>query len=300
MQNGLTDRILGCILGGAIGDCLGNPHEGHHPPILSDTSANWVLSDDTQLVLATCAAIVATGGVDPRTIAAYFADGFKRSRFTGLGGSTFKALSELAAGAHWALAGRKGEFAAGNGAAMRIAPLAFCLDPADPLARRTIRDVSRITHHHEEAYAGALALTTAIRAAASSHWKGGPGLLSLVIRQLPDTSVRDRLVQISKLESGSTVSEVAEQFGSSGYVLESVPLAVYAASQFGEATFQEVLQGVVQCGGDTDTNASMTGQILGTLIGRSGIPESMLERLFAGFSGNVERRTQVRRSRTSV
>lgn len=52
------------------------------------------------------------------------------------------ALSELDASGDWAIVGAKGERAAGNGAAMRVAPLAFCLSPEDPADRSTIRDVA--------------------------------------------------------------------------------------------------------------------------------------------------------------
>ena len=45
---------------------------------------------------------------------------------------------------------------------MRIAPLAFFLDPEDAGDRQLIRDVCRITHHNEEAYVGALAVVTAV------------------------------------------------------------------------------------------------------------------------------------------
>src|SRR5436853_159411 len=141
------DKITGCILGGAIGDALGGPYEGSLPPIEIDDTTPWSLSDDTQLTLATCEAITGNKGVaDPSAIAASFALWHRERRITGMGASTYKALSELAQGGHWALVGRKGEYAAGSGAAMRAAPLAFCLDPADPSDRQKIRDVSRITH----------------------------------------------------------------------------------------------------------------------------------------------------------
>ena len=146
-----------------------------------------------------------------------------------MGASTLKALTELVAGGHWALVGRKGERAAGNGAAMRIAPLAFFLDPQNPQDKQILRDVSRITHHHEEAYAGALAVIAAVRAAFDGTWKGEQNLLGLVIDALPDTSVRDRLIALAKLEM--PITEIAARFGNSGYVVESVPLAIYGAQQ---------------------------------------------------------------------
>ena len=80
----------------------------------------------------------------------WFGDG----KVTGLGSSTLKALRDLQAGAHWALSGARGEYAAGNGAAMRAAPLAFFLDPAVDADRTRLRDIARITHHHDEAYVG--------------------------------------------------------------------------------------------------------------------------------------------------
>ena len=38
---------------------------------------------------------------------------------------------------------------------------------------------------------------------------------------------------------------------------------------------------LMQIGGDTDTNASIAGQIVGTLIGRNNIPKSLFNQLRA-------------------
>ncbi len=112
------DQILGCFVGGAIGDILGGATERKRP----------CLSDDTQLTLATCEAITATGKVEPAAIAEGMLRWFRAGALTGLGSATLKALRDLDAGGHWALCGSRGEMAASNGAAMRIAPLAFMLD----------------------------------------------------------------------------------------------------------------------------------------------------------------------------
>ena len=72
-----------------------------------------------------------------------------------MGSSTLKAMRDLAIGMHLASAGARGEYAAGNGAAMRIAPLASLLNPMDSQDRTLIRDVRRITHHSDEGYVGA-------------------------------------------------------------------------------------------------------------------------------------------------
>lgn len=274
----LLDRILGCILGGAIGDAFGGAYENQTPPIDFTKAHAWRLSDDIQLTLATCEAIIKKGGdLEPAIVAARFAAWHSAGRVTGMGASTIKALTELVAGGHWALVGRKGERAAGNGAAMRIAPLAFFLDPKDSTAKQTIRDVSRITHHHEEAYAGALAIAAAIRAAFDGRWTNGPDLLQRVITILPDTNVRDRLIALANLNL--PITEVAQRFGNSGYVIESVPLAIYGAQQIATLGFATMLHELIAAGGDTDTIASMAGQIAGTLLGQQGLPSEWLARL---------------------
>ncbi|MDH3349568.1 MAG: ADP-ribosylglycohydrolase family protein, partial [Desulfobulbaceae bacterium] len=119
----LHDRIMGCIVGGAIGDYIGSPLEGRVGPIEVHIPKQSMLTDDTQLTLATCEAIMHGGGLEPEAIAHSFVDWFSKRRVSGMGSSTLKALRDLSIGGHWALAGARGERAAGNGAAMRIAPL---------------------------------------------------------------------------------------------------------------------------------------------------------------------------------
>lgn len=272
------NRILGCILGGAIGDAFGGAYENQPPPIDLTKSRAWQLSDDTQLTLATCEAIIeAKGQIEPAKIAARLVVWYRANRITGIGASTLKALTELAAGGHWALVGRKGDRAAGNGAAMRIAPLAFFLDPQKTHNRQVIRDVSRITHHHEEAYAGALAIVAAIRAAFNRTWDGTQNLLKVVINVLPDTGVRDRLIELASLNT--SIKEIAARFGNSGYVVESVPLAIYGAQQVTRLGFAPMLCELVAAGGDTDSTASMAGQIAGALLGQQGLPNDLMNRL---------------------
>lgn len=147
------DSILGCILGGTIGDAAASPFEGCPPcPPGADLwqDGEWQITDDTQLTLATCQALC-QGRVDPEAIAQSMLRWHRTRRLCRPGSSTLKALRDLAEGCPWSLAGRRGEYAAGNGAAIRIAPLAMALDPTTATAtgRQTVRDVCRITHHHE-------------------------------------------------------------------------------------------------------------------------------------------------------
>jgi ADP-ribosylglycohydrolase len=274
----LSDRARGCVLGGAIGDAMGGPFEGQPGPLRYREHRDWAISDDSQLTLATCESIIEINKVSPEHIADRFVQWFRARRITGMGSSTLKALRELDAGLHWALAGAKGEMAAGNGAAMRIAALAFHLDPRLTQDRQVIRDVCRITHHNEEAYVGALAIVKAIRSLAFDQ-SSPANLFQTVLLDLPDSRVRDRILKLTALCADQSVAEVAGEFGSSGYVVDSVPLALYAVRAIDQTPLDDVLRNAISAGGDTDTIASMTGQIAGAWLGVSGIPRGMIEML---------------------
>ena len=275
MQASITiqDRVLGCLFGGALGDAWGGPFEGSTGPVRFEIPARPVLSDDTQFTVATCESIIQHGGVAPERLASHFLSWFLRGRLRGMGSSTLKAMRDLAAGAHWALAGAHGEYAAGSGAAMRIAPLAFLLDPADPGDRTMIRDVCRITHHNDEAYVGALAVALALRSALTGRWSQPRSFLSEVIDQLPDSAVRDRVEEMHPLNLPP--SEVARRFGASGHVVDTVPLALVCAQSIAGQPLPVVLSEAIHAGGDTDTIASITGQLAGTVVGTAGVPHEL-------------------------
>ncbi|WP_212004612.1 ADP-ribosylglycohydrolase family protein [Chitinophaga sp. HK235] len=277
------DRFKACILAGAIGDAWGSSYE-NEPLARSATTYYWTaprepervwaITDDTQLSLASCEAMQQPGVPTADALAACMLRFFRERRLTGIGASTLKALQELAVGGHWSQVGRTGEYAAGNGAAMRIAPYAF-----HPLcSREIVRDLCRITHRNDEAYTGALAVVLAIRAVLSGDWNGQHSLFTLLIPQLPDTNLRDRLIQINEMGSGITITDVA-RLGTNGYVVNSVPLALFAASRVLETGMEGMLMEIINAGGDTDTNASIAGQVAGALVGTAGIPASLLHKL---------------------
>lgn len=286
----IRERFEACIIAGAIGDAWGSSYENQprrtgsrtfywHP--IEPAREVWSLTDDTQLTLASCEALAETWTPDPELLSRYFVKYYQQNRLPGIGASTLKAIRELQEGGHWSQVGRSGEFAAGNGAAMRIAPFAFIPD----ISREEIRNICRITHRNDEAYVGALAIILAVRAALNKEWTGNENLLEILIPQLPDTRVRDRLIEIREIYDQATIESIAAM-GTDGYVVNAVPFAVFAASRVMDMGLQEMLMAVIDAGGDTDTNASMAGQIVGALMGLKGIPVALMQQIsqVPGFS----------------
>jgi ADP-ribosyl-[dinitrogen reductase] hydrolase len=279
----LQELFEACMVGGAIGDAWGSSQENVSVKNTTTTYFlgrqtqpvhEWAFTDDTQLNMATCETLCLPGEFKPALLAENFVRYYKERRLTGLGSSTLKAITELQEGGHWSLVGRSGEFAAGNGAAMRIAPFAFY----NNISRDTIRDSCRITHKNDEAYVGALAIIHCLKSIVSKAWNGENNLFDLIIPELPDTSVRDRLIEISSFRDHPDINSIA-QLGNNGYVVNSIPLAIFAASLVLKIGLPEMYKSVIEAGGDTDTNASLAGQIAGTLIGINNFPKELTLRL---------------------
>ena len=279
----ISHRLEGSIICGAIGDVYGSAYENLTKTNFNDSNTfylfgkpkesipQWRITDDTQLTLATCEVITENNILKTKYFAQKYLDYFKQRKITGIGASTLKAFRELEAGGHWSLVGRKGEFAAGNGAAMKIAPLAF----VNNITREQIREICIITHNNDEAYVGALSVVLAIKAVLTEKWTGKENLIKLIINQIPDTRLRDRLIEIKDMDS---LVEIGKK-GNNGYVVNSVPLAIAAANKIQDIGFEGILEQLIEIGGDTDTNSSITGQIVGALIGKKEIPKNLLAKL---------------------
>ena len=104
-------------------------------------------------------------------------------------------------------------------------------------------------------------------------------LFDTVLSQLPDSRVRDRIAELKSLPDNLSVAEVGRQYGSLGYVVESVPLALYAARGIDRLPLELMLCDTIEAGGDTDTIASIAGQIAGAWIGASQIPTKLIDAL---------------------
>lgn len=274
----VADRIAGSLLCGALADAIGSKFENktagqtYSLSELSDLS----VTDDTQLTLATCEALIESNKIEPEVIARHFLRIYQKEGIRGVGSSTLKALRDLEAGAHWFLAGNRTERSAGNGAAMRIAPIALWPNAEFDDLPFVVRDVCSITHKNDEAYTGALAVSIAIRFGMEGRRLGD--LKVGLEENLSDTNVRDALAVLD-LVSEISIFEASKITGTSGYVAESVPLALFSAIKSEEIGTLRMIEEIIHCGGDTDTIASIAAQISGAYLGKPRSIENLIEKV---------------------
>jgi poly(ADP-ribose) glycohydrolase ARH3 len=309
MPGSLADALTGCLLGQALGDALGFVVEAATPEIASEY-VEWCLrsgqpssrshpdfpfgqySDDTQLARELLCTIRSTGRWDPaefgRRIGAIFANG----RIVGSGPGTRFAAEQLLAGVRWQEAGRPAPYA-GNGSAMRAAPLGVLFRDDPEMMQRVVVEQSSITHQDRRCAAGAVVVAGAA-ALASTREAIRPedflGQLAAWAAPL-EQSVADTVRAVAgwlpltateaarRLHESGLDSAASDQWrGISSFVLPSVAWSLYAFLRSPDDYWATVCT-AIGVGGDTDTMAAIAGGIGGARGGVSALPRQLVASL---------------------
>lgn len=288
-----VDRARGALLGTFVGDALGMPYEGQPPDAVPDRlemvaarSGRGTYTDDTQMTIALAESLVGQGRVDADHLARSFIAAYDPQR--GYGSGTRRVLALLADGVSVGDAASQafdGVGSLGNGAAMRVAPIAVrYADEPDTLPDAARRS-ARVTHTHPVGIDAAVAQVAAVAAALR-----GEDPLSAA-RAVTDTpELRERLALVARLvDERPTPRAVATTLGNGSTGHESVSTAIYVASTY--QSFEDAVTFAICCGGDTDTIGAMAGAITGARNGASTIPQRWLDALEDGAKGrsHVER-----------
>ncbi|MHC4778560.1 MAG: ADP-ribosylglycohydrolase family protein [Planctomycetota bacterium] len=280
------ERYTGCMLGLGVGDALGAPLEFmsasqiliKHGMVREMIGGGWLnvrpgeTTDDTAMALALADSIVSKGGFDREDAAARYID-WLRTGPKDAGNTIRASLSRIAEGipideasalAHSEIGGKS----AGNGTAMRCAPLALAFADRDEELIIHSRAEAAITHHDPVAGGGSAALNIMISTAL------GPG------KDKSSVIPRAREVLSASGES-STVpdpgSKDAGELRPTGYVIDSLECAIWAFLK-GKG-FEDCLVHAVNLGGDTDTIGAICGALSGAWYGASRIPARWLSAL---------------------
>lgn len=284
------EQYRGCLLGLALGDALGAPREGGW---LERRLWRWVgttrqglprWADDTQMTLDVAEVLLHEREIHQDRLAATFARHYHWSR--GYGPGTARVLRRIRRGAAWQTA-RTAQFpqgSYGNGAAMRVAPLAlwFHADPATLLLQTQL--AAEVTHAHPLALEGAEAMALTLQTALT-HSEDGPTLGAAVWAQLqayctaPEFLSRLALAQTWwQSQANPPPPWVAQRLGHGTAAHTSVITAIYVALCHLEADFLDLLAFVAGLKGDVDTLGAMAGAIWGAHRGAAGLTEWPLER----------------------
>jgi ADP-ribosylglycohydrolase len=289
----LSDAVVGCLLGTAVGDAIGLPAEGlsrrrQHRLFGGDIEGHRLLfgrgmvSDDTEHADLTARALLASGG-DPDRFAAELARSLKTWLLllpAGVGLATLRACLRLLVGVP---PDRSGVASAGNGPAMRAALLGVCYGHDLQRLRALVRASARLTHTDSRAEYGALLVAWAAHLSAQGRLT--PRDLLLTMNDiLPGDAAGTELGRLITAGGESALRReptprFAEQMGwgerVSGYVYQTVPVALQAALLH-PRDLRAAVKATVACGGDTDSVAAITGGIVGAGVGPAGVPSDWL------------------------
>ncbi len=291
----LRARYRGALLGVAVGDAVGAPFEGEVAAFpgslerLSESDSPLRYTDDTQMTLGVAESLVERRGFDGAHMAAVFARNYTREPWRGYGAGPPEVFRLIEQGVPWdraaaKLFGGRGSF--GNGAAMRVAPVALFafpdLDRVGLLARQT----SVITHSHELGIEGAV-----VQASALALLLGTPrdnldphGFLRELGLCVRSSDYRERLDRIRTLPPDAPLDVVVARLGNGIAAIESVPTALYCFLR-NRDSFVGTAMYAVTLGGDTDTIGSMACALAGAYLGEEAIP--------ATAQGRVEDRSRL-------
>ncbi len=269
------NRAVGAYLGLAVGDALGatvefmTPNEirhqyGVHREMIG---GGWLklrpgsVTDDTTMALALGESILRAGGRVDALAAAQAFDEWMRGKPVDIGNTVRRNLIGFRrTGNPEAPAS---EHDAGNGAAMRLAPvaLAYLGEPEDDTLA-AVRAQAHVTHHNGLSDAGCEAL----------------------VMMTQDFILGENDITVLHLRAHALVARFPEymfrgkpRLNPSGYVVDTL-VAVFQAL-FETESFEDCLVNVVNRGGDADTTGAIAGMLAGARYGATAIPRRWLDAL---------------------
>ncbi len=168
-----------------------------------------------------------------------------------------------------------GQGSAGNGAAMRAAPLGAW--HADSLARAATQGAraAEVTHAHPEGIAGGVAVTVAAAGAAAGRLGGHrPDLLGVAAGHTGAGRVRDGLAAARRITGAA---QAAEELGCGARAMarDTVPFALWVAARHLD-DYPAAIAACVSAGGDVDTTCAIAGGVVAAYTGLPGIPAAWL------------------------
>jgi len=281
-------RWRGLILGTAVGDSVGLPAEGisrrRNAKIFRQQwrqcfFMHWgMCSDDTEQTVFVAQALLAQPNHVNlfRKRLAWSLRWWLLALPAGVGLGTGRAIIKLWLGFN---PKKSGVYSAGNGPAMRVAPIGAFFAQQPALLNEYVSASTLMTHTDRKALIGAKAVAEVIAWIWRENLTEKPPITEFtsLLSSIDDGSEWQGLV--NRIEQGLQQDLSVTQFadlmglsqGISGYIYHTVPMVLYAwYTHFGD--FPQTLTSILNCGGDTDTTGAIVGALAGSVTGEQGIP----------------------------
>ncbi|MBN1897234.1 MAG: ADP-ribosylglycohydrolase family protein [Spirochaetes bacterium] len=285
MDNQLKNKFIGCLLGVGIGDALGAPAEGltvsqikDKYDVITDYIASGDLkkgeyTDDTSMTLGILEALVENGFFDINSIVDKFLMWFNANP-KGIGNTTYNALYLIDQGYSFEDASQEvySPLSAGNGAAMRVAPIPLFnyKNGLEKVVQDTI-DSCLITHAHPESISGSVA--TSLTIYYNIHNGDKNKLTSFLLNE-----GRDYIQNMNILKAIESVDLVSEdELERTGYILDTIRTGLWIFMH--TDSFEDSVLNAVNGGGDTDTLGAIVGSFSGSFYGFDSIPDKWIKGL---------------------
>ncbi|WP_299439176.1 ADP-ribosyl-[dinitrogen reductase] hydrolase [uncultured Rhodospira sp.] len=281
----LEDRALGAYLGLAVGDALGATVEfmtrreieakyGVHSRMIGGGWLNLKpgqVTDDTGMALAMGRALITSGGYDPHAIAESFV-GWLKSKPVDCGNTVRRGLRRYIT--QGTLVGPYNEGDGGNGAAMRLAPLAVMSfgAPAEDVEAWTLGQ-AQITHNQARSDAACVALVRMVHRALRGEGVSG---------------VRAEATRL--IEAHPKFKFTPYRGHSSAYIVDTMQTVLHF--YFSTDGFRSCVTQTVNQGGDADTTGGIAGMLAGATYGASAIPSAWTGKLDKTVAAEVKAQTR--------
>lgn len=291
------ERLIPCVLGAVIGDCLGVPVEFKDReylkknPILervgygtyNQPKGTW--SDDSSLTFILMESLIS--GYDVSHIAnnmiRFIDDGFwtPYGEVFDIGNVTRESLNRYKNGVSVFECGGKGAFDNGNGAIMRIMPLVFYFgkDFSFGIKNKITKEVTRITHAHPRSILGSYIYIELLQNLFANMDKGlAYKEMQIYIRKsYSDYPFKDELQNYNNILEGNLYEIKEADIKSSGYVVDTLEASIWAFLTTN--SYKEAVLKAVNLGGDTDTIAFITGSLAGIYYKMDQIPIEWMDQI---------------------
>jgi ADP-ribosylglycohydrolase/protein-tyrosine phosphatase len=305
-------RRLACLVGGAIGDALGYRVEFQRwPEIKREYGATGIrlaaadgvleVSDDTQMTLFTLEGMARARDVGAISgeIRASYLDWLDTQRRSGGGRELRGRLAAHAALRHARApgttclaalrAGGSGTIEApinhskGCGGVMRTAPLGFLSEAVDDATVfRLGAEAAAVTHGHPEGYLPAGAMAVLVRDALNGvAWEYSITKLLRLLQSWPASAVTASAIEaaVDAAAAGAPSRERLSALGEGWVGEEALAVGLYCALT--AQSFAECIELAANHDGDSDSTASIAGQLWGARYGLGVLPSDAVYRLDA-------------------